>query len=89
MADIRKKGKISLGPGLPPQDAELMEIIKSDEKWNVYELDDGSQIRMRSTVIEIWRVLNAYDGDGNPAYYIKSQNITSVTAPDNLKRVEK
>lgn len=89
MADIRKKGKIPLGPDLPPQDAELMEVIKSDEKWNVYDLDDGSQIRMRATVIEIWRIVNAYDGDGNPAYVIKSQNITSVTAPDNLKRVKK
>ena len=89
MVDIRKKGKIPLGPGLPPQDAELIEIIKSDEKWNVYDLDDGSQVRMRATVTEIWRIVNVYDNDGNPAYVIKSQNIASVTAPDNLKRVMK
>lgn len=89
MADIRKKGKIPLGPGLPPQDAELMEITKSDEKWNVYDLDDGTQIKMRATVVEIWRLVNAYDNDGNPAYVIKSQNITSVNAPENLKRVKK
>ena len=66
-----------------------MEVIKSDEKWNVYDLDDGSQIRMRATAIEIWRIVNAYDSDGNPGYVIKSQNITSVTTPDNLKRVMK
>ena len=66
-----------------------MEFTKSDEKWNVYELDDGTQIRMRATAVEAWRVVNAYDNEGNPVYVIKSQNITSVNSPENLKRVKK
>lgn len=89
MADIRKKGKIPVGPGQPPADAELMEFTKSDEKWNVYELDDGTQIRMRATAVEVWRIVNAYDNDGNPVYVIKSQNITSVNSPENLKGANK
>ena len=86
MADIRRKGKISPGPGLPEHDAELMEITKSDEKWNVYVLDDGTELRMRTILLEVWRLLGVYDNEGNPQYVIKGQGATTVNAPANLKK---
>jgi hypothetical protein len=86
MADIRRKGKVAIAPGQPLKDAELMEVTKSDEKWSTYDLDDGSQLRMRTIVAEIWRVLNEYDADGNPMYVLKAQGTLSVIAPDGLKK---
>ena len=85
MVDIRKKGKVPVGPG-QFKDAELVEVIKSDEKWNVYELDDGAQIKMKPAVVEVWRIENEYDAEGNPAYFLKMQNVMHVNSPDNLKK---
>lgn len=86
MADIRRKGKVPSGPGGPTKDAVLIEITKSDEKWSLYDLDDGTQLRFRPTIVEVWRLENEFDVDGNPAYVVKSQNLVTVISPDSLKR---
>jgi hypothetical protein len=86
MADIRRKGTVVAVSGQPPKPAELMEIVRTDEKFNVYDLDDGTQLRMRTTVTEIWRVIDEYDPEGNPFYVVKAQGTLSVIAPEHLKR---
>lgn len=63
-----------------------MDVVRADERWNVYELDDGSVIKLRAIVSEIWRVEGESDQLGNPVYVIKSQNVTDVTTPENVKR---
>ena len=73
-------------PGGPQKDVVLMDILKSDERLSEYEVDDGSQIRLKTVVTEIWRVENEYDADGNPLYVVKAQGMMSVIAPDNLKQ---
>jgi hypothetical protein len=78
--------KIPVRPGEPPKDAVLMNVERSDERWNTYELDDGSIIKFRAVVAEIWRVEGEYDAQGNPVYVVKAQNITDVTAPESVKR---
>lgn len=85
MADIRRRSKIPVGSN-QFADAELMESEASDEKWSVYELDDGSTLKLKPVVLEIWRVIDQYDNDGNPKYLIKSQNMMTVYSPDKLKK---
>lgn len=46
MADIRRRGTIVVAPGQPRNEAELMEVVRSDEKLSTYDLDDGTQLRM-------------------------------------------
>ncbi len=86
MADIRRKGTVVTAPGQPPKPAELMEITRADEKFSIYDLDDGTQLRMRAAVTEIWRVIDEFDPDGNPFYVVKAQGTMSVLAPESLKR---
>lgn len=88
MADIRRKGKVSPGPGQPPKDAELMEVNRSDEKWSVYTLDDGTELRMKTLVTEVWRVIDEFDAEGNPMYIVKAQGAMSVLTPEPLKRAK-
>lgn len=85
MPDIRRKGKVPTGPG-QLKDAELIEIQKADEKWSTFDLDDGTTLKFRAVVSEIWRVIGEYDADGNPVYVIKSQNVFSVTPLETLKK---
>jgi hypothetical protein len=89
MADIRRKGMIVSEPGQPEKAAELMEVVKSDERWNVYDLDDGTQLRMKAVVLEIWKLIDEFDADGNPKYVVRAQGTMSVLAPEALKKGNK
>jgi hypothetical protein len=86
MADIRRKAMIIPMPGQPPKLSELMEVVRTDEKTSTYDLDDGTQLRMRAAIFEVWHVIDEYDADGNPLYVVKAQPIMSVIAPDNMKQ---
>jgi len=67
-------------------DGVPVETSQANEHWNQYLLDDGSLLKLKTVVTEVFRLLNEYDADGNPVYVVKSGNIVAVTAPDHLKK---
>lgn len=67
-------------------DATEMEFQIRKEDWNEYQLMDGTTIKMKLVVGEIFRVPDEFDKEGNPTYVVKSNNVLVVRAPDNLKR---
>jgi len=84
MPGVRRK--ILIGPGGPSKDAEQVEVQQGSEQWNQYLLADGSVVRLKTIVTEVWRVIDEYDPEGNPAYVVRSRNVVTVTAPDELRR---
>lgn len=56
------------------------------EDWNEYQLMDGSVLRMKVVVAEVYRIENVYDEENNPVYQVKSTNLLVVKSPDALKR---
>ncbi len=56
------------------------------EHFNEYVVEDGTIIKVKLVVTEIVRVDDAYDAEGNPVYIVASANVTSVSAPESLKR---
>jgi hypothetical protein len=83
LAPIRRK--IAAAPGQPPKDAELVEVNNSSENWNQYLLSDGTLIKLKAVVTEVWRVEGEYDPDGNPVYVVRSGNIVTVNAPEDKR----
>lgn len=84
MPPIRQK--IPLGPNGPFKEAELVEVVESQERSNNYKLSDGSVVSLKIVVNEIWKVDGEYDQDGNPLYIIRSGNLATVTAPEELRK---
>lgn len=78
--------KMPVGPGGPPVDAELVDVQSSQEHWNQYLLSDGTTLKLKIVVTEVWRAENTFDNEGNPMYLVKSGNVLVVTAPDELRR---
>jgi len=74
------------GPGGELKDAELMEVQRSNEQWSECLLGDGSVIKLKAVVTEIWRIVGEYDNEGNPIYVVKSRNVVTVTSPDELRK---
>ncbi len=67
-------------------DATEVEFQTRKEDWNEYQLMDGTVIKMKLVVSQIFRIDGRYDNEGNPTYQIKSTNVAAVTSPDTLKR---
>jgi hypothetical protein len=78
--------KIKINFGGEEVEAVPIDINQTNEYWNQYLLDDGTVIKMKLVATKVLRVDNKYDLEGNPLYIIQSTNITSVNAPDNLKK---
>jgi hypothetical protein len=80
------KRKITL-PNGEQIEADLVGFRSSgEEHWNEYLLEDKTVLRMKPVVTEILRLEGQYDPMGNPAYLIQSTNVTTVDAPDELRR---
>ena len=67
-------------------DATEIEFQTRKEDWNEYQLMDGTVIKMKLVVSEIFRIEGMYDAAGNPTYQIRSTNVPAVKSPDNLKK---
>jgi hypothetical protein len=68
------------------KDAMAIDVVKATEPWMEYELEDGTVLRARTTVVDVIRVDGEYDPDGNPVYQIRGNATMSVIAPESLKR---
>ena len=56
------------------------------EDWNEYNLEDGTELRMRLIVSEIVMVPDQFDKEGNPVYVVKSSNLLVAKSPDHLRK---
>ncbi len=79
-------------PTLPPPtslDPNTMNTTHVDfeqvgsERWNVYELSDGSVLRAKLEVTGILRT-NKFGPDGDPLYIVNSPMIPRIRVPPNL-----
>ena len=52
---------------------ERVNILQQEEDWNLYRFSDGRTFRMRSIVVDIFRVDGNYDKYGNTQYIVTSQ----------------
>lgn len=84
MPPVRRK--MPIVPNGPPVDVELVDVQSSQESWNQYLLGDGVTLKLKTVVTEVWRVVDAYDNDGNPMYLAKSGNILVTNAPEEMRK---
>ncbi len=80
-----RKTKINVGGQF--REATLVPTITSHEQWSEYILEDGTAIRIKIVITEVYRVDGLYDEDGNPVYQIKSNNVISAIPSEDLKRI--
>lgn len=81
-----RTSKVPVGDKQELKDAVLIDAVESKEPWSEYELSDGSGIKMKSMLVEIWRVKDEYDSEGNPQYVVKANTILNITPADELKK---
>lgn len=85
-AMARNVKQIRLGPGIPPKDGVVTEVVRSAEHWNEYTLEDGTALRLKPVITEVLRIENEFDSDGNPVYIVRSTNVLSVDASEKVRK---
>ena len=74
-------------PTSPQRDGSEVMVGESSEKWSEFTLEDGSVIRVKTSVVSAIRIDGEFDQDGNPAYALKMQpQVAIINVPDRLKR---
>jgi hypothetical protein len=51
------------------------------EEWNIYELEDGTKIRTKQSLVQILKLQGETDTAGNPVYFLQSAPIMLVDPP--------
>ncbi len=78
--------KFTINFGGRQVEATPIEANQSSERWNEYFLEDGTILKMKLVLKKVFRVDGEFDAEGNPVYVMQSTNVTSVSAPKNLKK---
>lgn len=65
-------------------DAELVHVDQINEHQNTYILSDGTVMSMRTVVVNVLRLINRWNADGQPIYLVQSNNTMQVNAPEKL-----
>ncbi len=66
--------------------ADQLNFTSNAEPWTEYELEDGTVIRIKSVLAQVFRVVDQYLPNGEPVYVMQIGNLPVVTIPSELKR---
>ncbi|MER3602328.1 MAG: hypothetical protein C4339_06420 [Nitrososphaerota archaeon] len=78
---------------LPPQqNRKLVGFEPLEESWNYYGLEDGRVLAVKLVVTKVFKILDPSgaemrDFEGNPIYFVLSQNVMRVFSPEEWKEV--
>jgi len=59
-------------------EAEEVEVLTETERWNEYQLADGSVLSVKLVLIKVMKALDEKSPDGQALYMINSQNVVKV-----------
>ena len=76
--------KITMNLGGTDVIVEAMTFETELEDYNIYKVEDGTTIKMKTVVTEIFRAEGKYTPDGDPLYHVKSANILVADVPTEL-----
>ena len=69
-------------------EAEKMSFKLVEDPWCVYRLEDGTLLKIKVMVAEVFRMPTKDPLTGLPNFIVKSTNLMSVDPPDKLSGEE-
>lgn len=77
---------IQLSPGADPVLADQVEAKSTEEGWVTVTLSDGTTVRAKPVLADVWRIRDRYDPQGNPLYWCSWLTVSTVTSPEELRK---
>ena len=84
MPEVKKKVPL-LGSDTEVADVP---IVKSDEVFNRYELEDGTILKVKNVATAVWRIEGQFNPlpDGRPIYIVLSTPVVNVESSPLTKK---
>ncbi len=67
-------------------DGESVEFTTQGEQWTVYNLADGSLMRVKLVMMDVARLDDEFNQNGDPIYMFSAQQVIAVTANPSLRK---
>jgi hypothetical protein len=67
-------------------EAESLTYKPLNEPWSSYQLDDGSIIKLKLVISDVFKLPTSDPLTGLPQYIIRSSNVMSVEPPESLSK---
>jgi hypothetical protein len=66
-------------------DGQSVSFQTQGEQWSMYELEDGSTLKIKVVLMEVVR-LDEYADNGDPVYLLTAQQVMGVVPNPELKK---
>jgi hypothetical protein len=70
----------------PTGPKEPVDIVSTKEAWSEFTLSDGTVIRAKAVVLDVRKMTDQYNPDGEPIYELQLTMINQARVPKELKR---
>ncbi|MGH7961715.1 MAG: hypothetical protein ACRERD_07780 [Candidatus Binatia bacterium] len=74
----KAKMKVKLNLGNQSVDADRMGFKPIEENWSVYKLEDGTIVKLKLVVSDVFKLPGADPVTGEPQLIVRSSNVMSV-----------
>jgi hypothetical protein len=77
---------VKLNLGDQTVEAESLSYKPINEPWSIYQLDDGSIIKVKLVISDVFKLPTSDPLTGLPQYMIRSSNVMSVEPLESLSK---
>jgi hypothetical protein len=75
---------------VPYQDRQVEAVrvafTSGGEPFASYQLADGSTLQLKAVLLEVLRLVNEYNPNGDPVYVMKARPVSNVTVAPELRK---
>jgi len=68
------------------RDATIVDFEVEKENFSTYILHDGTSLKVKPVLVEVFRIEGVYQPNGDPVYGVQAQQILAINAPESLRR---
>jgi hypothetical protein len=70
----------------PKGPKESLDIVSSKDGWSEFTLADGTVIRAKAALLDVKKMTDQYNADGEPIYELQLAMVNQARVPDSLKK---
>jgi len=67
-------------------DVTIVDFEAEKENFSTYILHDGTSLKIKPVLTEVYRVEGMYQPNGDPVYAVNAQQVVAVNPPESLRR---
>lgn len=70
------------------REATIVDFEADKESFSTYILHDGSTLKIKAVLTEVFRIDDMFMPNGDPVYGVQAQQVVAVVAAESLRKKE-